>query len=70
MEYYFKSLLYGKGVSAVPPNDYSERFVNFIDEVILKKYDDVSPVVRFQLPQKEKEEKAERMGEKNKPEEN
>jgi len=38
-EYYFKSLLYGKGVSAVPPDHYSERFVNFIHSVVLKNYD-------------------------------
>lgn len=23
MEYYFKSLIYGNGVSAIPPNEYS-----------------------------------------------
>lgn len=39
MEYYFKSVLYGKGVSAVPPSDYAERFVSFIDDVVLKKCD-------------------------------
>lgn len=47
MEYYFKSLLYGNGVSAVPPDDYSERFVNFIDDVIFKKVDSTAPLVRM-----------------------
>lgn len=40
MEYYFKSLIYGKGVSAVPPDDYADRFVRFIDDVVFKKYDE------------------------------
>lgn len=31
-------MLYGNGVSAVPPKDYSERFVNFIDDIVFKKY--------------------------------
>ncbi len=31
MEYFFKSIIYGDGVSAVPPDDYAQRFVNFID---------------------------------------
>lgn len=38
-EYYFKSLIYGKGVSAVPPDDYYQRFVNFINTVVFKNYD-------------------------------
>lgn len=45
-EYYFKSILYGKGVSAVPPDHYAERFINFIDTVILKKYDETIQVGR------------------------
>lgn len=31
MEYFFKSIIYGDGVSAVPPDDYAHRFVSFID---------------------------------------
>ena len=37
MEYYFKRVFYGDGISAVPPDDYCERFVNFIDKTIFKK---------------------------------
>ena len=37
MEYYFKRTFYGEGISAVPPDEYSERFVNFIDVFVLKK---------------------------------
>lgn len=41
MEYFFKSTIYGNGVSAVPPDDYAARFINFIDNVIFKKCDDI-----------------------------
>ena len=46
MEYYFKSMLYGNGVSAVPPKDYTQRFVNFIDDFIFKKYDNTTQLIR------------------------
>ena len=37
MEYYFKRTFYGEGISAVPPDEYSERFVSFIDGVVFMK---------------------------------
>ena len=37
MEYYFKRTFYGEGISAVPPDEYSERFVTFIDGVVFMK---------------------------------
>jgi hypothetical protein len=36
MEYYFKRTFYGEGISAVPPVEYSDRFVNFIHNVVFK----------------------------------
>ena len=30
MEYHFKKLIYGEGISAVPPDDYAIRFTSFI----------------------------------------
>jgi hypothetical protein len=37
MEYYFKRTFYGEGISAVPSDEYSARFVNFISNVVLRK---------------------------------
>ena len=37
MEYYFKKTFYGEGISAVPPDEYCERFVNFIDDTVFAK---------------------------------
>ena len=37
MEYYFKRAFYGEGISAVPPDEYCDRFVKFIDEVVFEK---------------------------------
>lgn len=37
MEYYFKRTFYGEGISAVPPDDYAERFVNFISNKVFPK---------------------------------
>lgn len=34
MEYYFKKMLHGDGVSAVPPADYSQRFNQFIENQV------------------------------------
>jgi len=34
MEYVFKSVAYGKGISAVPPKQYAERFQKFITSLI------------------------------------
>lgn len=51
MEYYFKSIVYGSGVSAVPPEDYSIRFVNFIDDVIFKKVDQIEKMTRVPVQQ-------------------
>lgn len=49
MEYYFKSVIYGKGVSAIPPDDYSQRFVDFIDTKIFKKNDEVMKIERITI---------------------
>lgn len=37
MEYYFKRTFYGEGISAVPPDDYADRFVNFISDKVFPK---------------------------------
>jgi len=34
LEFYFKRLVYGDGISAVPPSDYAVRFVNFIENTV------------------------------------
>lgn len=31
MEYHFKKVVFGEGISAVPPKDYAERFMNFME---------------------------------------
>ena len=31
-EYLFKSVCIGTGISAVPPDDYAKRFIDFINE--------------------------------------
>lgn len=34
MEYCFKKLMYGDGISAVPPDIYAERFYNFMKQKV------------------------------------
>lgn len=53
MEYYFKSAIYGNGVSAVPPDDYAIRFINFIDDVIFKKSDHIQKIERVPVQQRQ-----------------
>ena len=36
-EFYFKRCFYGAGISAVPPDEYAERFVQFIDKSVFRK---------------------------------
>jgi hypothetical protein len=36
-EYYFKRVVHGPGISAVPPQEYADRFVNFIEEKVFPK---------------------------------
>jgi hypothetical protein len=42
LEYYFKKLVYGDGISAVPPDEYADRFSRFIEDNV------------FTLPEKQK----------------
>ena len=34
LEYYFKRLVYGEGISAVPPDEYASRFSNFVENYV------------------------------------
>lgn len=36
MEFYFKRVFYGPGISAVPPDQYAERFINFAEQSVFK----------------------------------
>jgi hypothetical protein len=37
MEHFFKGISQGSGISCKPPEEYKERFVNFIQKVFLIK---------------------------------
>lgn len=40
MEYCFKKMIYGEGISAVPPDVYATRFYNFMRyKVFVSQYD-------------------------------
>jgi hypothetical protein len=49
MEYYFKKTFYGEGISAVPPEDYADRFVNFISDKVFAKKSDKSKSKFFRI---------------------
>lgn len=34
MEHFFKTVAFGPTISAIPPEDYADRFVNFIEKII------------------------------------
>ena len=34
MEYIFKSVGQGTGISCKPPNEYSNRFINFLESIL------------------------------------
>jgi hypothetical protein len=38
-EYYFKRIFIGDGISAVPPFDYAQRFINFIQDKVFPESD-------------------------------
>jgi hypothetical protein len=51
MEYYFKRTFYGEGISAVPPEDYADRFVNFISDRVFPKKQEKSKSKFFRIPE-------------------
>jgi hypothetical protein len=34
MEHFFKSITQGNGISCKPPDEYAQRFVNFVEEIL------------------------------------
>jgi hypothetical protein len=53
MEYYFKRTFYGDGISAVPPEEYADRFVKFIGDRVFPKQPVDSKSRFFKLQQVE-----------------